>query len=186
MTGAEIVSSHEDKMKKSLENLARDYSGLRTGRATTAILDNVRVEVYGQTMPLSGCASVTVQDARTLLVTVWDQANVKGVDASIRTSDLNLNPRLEGNKLFVVLPELTADRRNDLVKVVKKKCEDIKVVLRNIRRDANEAVKELEKKKLISQDDQKRLMEQIQKLCDGYCDKADTSAAGKTKDIMAI
>lgn len=181
-----IVSAHEDKMKKALETLAKEFQALRTGRASPAILEHVRVEIYGQVMPLSGAASISVQDARTLLVTIWDAANVKAVDAAIRTSDLNLNPRIEGNKLFVMLPELTSERRNELVKVVKKKTEDIKVVLRNIRRDANEGVKESEKKKEISQDDLKRFMDQIQKMCDQYCDKAEQAAAAKTKEITAI
>ncbi len=176
----------EERMTKALEALLKEYSGLRTSRATPTLLENIRVESYGQMMALSAVASVTVQDVRTLLVTVWDAGNAKAVDAAIRMSELSLNPRVDGNKLFVSLPELTAERRAEIVKLIKKKSEDMKVSMRNFRREANEAVKAREKNKEISEDELKLEMDAIQKITDAYIEKVDSAATNKQKEITSI
>jgi ribosome recycling factor len=180
------TSALEERMNKALEALQKEFSGLRTSRATPSLLDNLRLEVYGQTMPLSGVATVTVQDVRTLLVTVWDAGNTKAVDAAIRTSELSLNPRVDGNKLFVALPELTSERRADLVKIIKKKSEDMKVSMRNFRKEANDAVKLREKNKEISEDELKQQMDAIQKITDAFIEKVDSIATNKQKEITSI
>lgn len=183
---AAAIAPVEDKMKKALESLQRDFAQVRTNRATVNMLDNVRVEAYGQLTPLSGVATVNVQDVRTLMVTAWDAGNIKKIDAAIREFDNHMNPRIDGVKLFISLPELTTERRNELVKTVKKKSEDSKVIIRNIRRDANEELKEKEKKKEISQDELKTILEQVQKLTDATIEKVDQATNNKTKELTTL
>lgn len=180
------IAPVEEKMKKALESLQRDFAQVRTNRATVNMLDNVRVEAYGQATPLSGVATVNVQDVRTLMVTVWDAGNIKKIDAAIREFDPHMNPRIDGVKLFISLPELTTERRNELVKTVKKKSEDSKVIIRNIRRDANEELKEKEKKKEISQDELKTILDQVQKLTDATIEKVDQATNNKTKELTTL
>ncbi len=180
------VAAIEDKMKKALESLQRDFAQVRTNRATTNMLVGVKVEAYGQMTPLSGVGTVNVQDVRTIFVTVWDAGNIKKVDAAIREFDPNMNPRIDGMKLYISLPELTTERRNELVKTVKKKAEDSKVAIRNLRRDANEAMKEKEKNKEISQDELKTALDLVQKLTDQTIEKVDQATNNKTKELTTI
>lgn len=182
----EIIERTQEKMQKAVEAFQRDLTGIRTGRANASLLDSIKVDVYGQSMPINNVASVTVSDARTIQVSVWDANNIKLVDSAILNSDLSLNPRVDGNNLFITLPELTSDRRQELVKTLKKKAEDSKVAIRNIRRDGNDDIKALEKDKSISEDDSKAYQEDIQKATDGFVNKIDTITQNKSKEIETI
>ena len=176
----------EEGMEKSIDALKKELAAIRTGHASPSLLDQIKVDVYGQQMALPTVASVATSDARTLTVSVWDAGNVKAVDSAIRQSNLNLNPRLDGNKLFITLPELTAERRQEMIKLVKQKGEDFKVRVRNVRRDGNDGLKKLEKDKEISEDELKASLEDIQKLTDKTISTIDNLLDTKQKDLETI
>jgi len=174
----------ERRMTGALDSLKGDLAGLRTGRANTALLDPVTVEVYGTIMPLSQVATVSAPEPRMISVQVWDKANVLAVEKGISRSNLGLNPMIDGQTLRLPLPDLTEERRKELAKLAGKYAEGAKIAIRNVRRDANELLKEDEKKKEISEDDRKRLEEEVQKITDKFVADVDGAAAAKEKEIM--
>jgi ribosome recycling factor len=174
----------ERRMAGAVESLKGDLSGLRTGRANVALLDPVVVEVYGSMMPLNQVATVSAPEPRMLSVQVWDRSNVIPVEKGIAHANLGLNPIIDGQTLRLPLPDLTQDRRKELAKLAGKYAEGAKIAVRNVRRDANEALKEDEKKKDISEDERKRLEEEVQKMTDKYVAEVDAAAAAKEKEIL--
>ena len=177
-------SDLERRMAGAVESLKGDLSGLRTGRANTALLDPVQVEVYGSMMPLNQVATVNAPEPRMLLVQVWDKANVTAVEKGIARSNLGLNPMSDGQTIRLPLPDLNEERRRELAKLAAQYSEKAKIAIRNIRRDGMEMLKEDEKKKDISEDDRKRLEEEVQKLTDKYVSEADSATENKEKEIL--
>ena len=174
----------ERRMQGAIEALKHDLAGLRTGRANTALLDPVHVEVYGAMMPLNQVATISAPEPRMLSVQVWDKANVIPVEKGISKANLGLNPMIDGQTIRLPLPDLTEERRKELAKLTHKYAENAKIAIRNVRRDANEALKEDERKKDISEDERKRFEDEVQKLTDKHVADADAAAAAKEKEIM--
>lgn len=175
----------ERRMKGAVESLKGDLSGLRTGRANTSLLDPVVVEVYGSMMPLNQVATVSAPEPRMLSVQVWDKANVTAVEKGIAKANLGLNPIQDGQNIRLPMPDLTEERRKDLAKVAAEYGEKAKIAIRNVRRDGMEAIKDDEKKKEISEDDQKRFEGDVQKLTDNYVTETDEAVAKKQQEIMS-
>ena len=175
----------ERRMKGAIDSLKGDLSGLRTGRANTSLLDPVVVEVYGSMMPINQVATVSAPEPRMLSVQVWDKANVTAVEKGIAKANLGLNPIQDGQTIRLPMPDLTEERRKDLAKVAGEYGEKAKIAIRNVRRDGMEALKEDEKKKEISEDDQKRGEGEVQKLTDSYVAEADEAVAKKQQEIMS-
>jgi len=182
----EIQKDAETRMGKSLDSLRQEFSKIRTGRAHTSLLDHIRVPYYGDDVPLSQVASVTIAEARMLAVTPWEKPMVPVVEKAIASSDLGVNPSTSGSVIRIVLPPLTEERRRDLVKVVRSEAEAARVAIRNIRRDANSDFKSLLKEKDITEDDERRAEESMQKLTDKYIAEADKMLAEKETELMAI
>ncbi|MDD3483714.1 ribosome recycling factor [Azovibrio restrictus] len=183
---AELKKTTEGKMQKSIEALKNDLAKVRTGRAHTGILDHVQVEYYGSMMPINQVANVTLIDARTIGVQVWEKPMAAKVEKAIRESDLGLNPSAQGEVIRVPMPPLTEERRRDLAKVVKGEGENAKVAIRNLRRDANSTLKDGVKNKDISEDDERRAQDDIQKLTDKYVAEVDKMLAQKESELMAV
>ena len=181
-----VKKDAEDRMSKALTALERDFSKLRTGRATTALVDDIKVDYYGTPTPISQLASVAVPDSRSLTIQPWDRGSFALVEKAILKSDLGLTPINDGKTIRITIPPLTEERRKELVKVAKKYTEEAKVAIRNIRRDANEALKKLEKDKTFSEDESKKAQESIQKLTDAQVAKADQKLQVKEKEIMEL
>ena len=173
------------RMEAALDSLKHEFSGLRTGRASTAMLDTIQVEVYGSRMPLSQVGSISVPEPRMLTVQVWDSGSVKAVEKAIRDANLGLNPAPDGNLIRIPVPALTEDRRKDLVKVAGQYAESARVAVRNVRRDGMESLKKM-KADGQSEDENKRLGEDVQKLTDDYVKKIDGMLVEKEKDIMTV
>ncbi len=182
----EILKDAEARMNKSIAALQNELAKIRTGRAHPSLLDHVTVDYYGSEVPISQVANVNVDDPRTLAVTPWEKDMVGKVEKAIMTSDLGLNPVTAGTVIRVPMPALTEERRRDLVKVVRQELEAGKVAVRNIRRDANSDLKELEKEKEISEDDERRAQEQVQKLTDKAIKEMEAVLAVKEKELMEI
>ncbi len=182
----DIKQDAENRMNKALSSLDNRLAKIRTGRAQPGLLDPIMVEYYGSMTPLRQVASITVEDARTLKLSVFDRNAIKDVERAIQKSDLGLNPVVAGTEIRVPLPPLTEERRKDLVKIVKGEVEQTKVEIRNIRRDANQALKDLEKSKEISEDDERRAEEQIQKMTDANVKKTEEVLSAKQKELMEI
>jgi ribosome recycling factor len=182
----EILDDAKTRMNKSVESLKNELSRLRTGRANTALLENIKVDYYGNPSPLNQVANVTVADSRTLGVQPWEKGMVQVIEKAILESDLGLNPMSAGDMIRIPIPPLTQERRMDLVKLVKSEGEGGKVAVRNIRRDAISHIKELLKEKEISQDDEHRAEEQVQKLTDSYISKIDSLLKEKEEELMEI
>ncbi len=180
------INEMKQRMQSSQENLEKEFAGLRTGRANAGMLDPVTVDVYGARMPLNQVATVGVPEARLLTVQVWDQSQTKAVEKAIRDAGLGLNPQAEGSLIRVPVPELSTERRTELVKVAGKYAEAARVAIRNIRRDGMDAIKKLEKDKVISEDDAKRQSDDVQKATDGFIKKVDELLAQKEKDVMKV
>ena len=174
----------ERRMQGAVESLKHDLSGLRTGRANTALLDNITVEVYGSHMPLNQVATVSVPEPRLLSVQVWDKSSIGPVEKAIRSAGLGLNPINDGNTLRLPIPDLTEERRKELAKLAGKYAENARIAIRNVRRDGMEALKADENKKEISEDERKRLETEVQKLTDEVVKAADEAAAAKEKEIL--
>jgi len=183
---ADIKKSAEQKMKKTLETLKADFGKIRTGRAHAGLLDHVLVDYYGTPTPVSGVANVTLLDARTLAVTPWDKKMAGVVEKAIRDSDLGLNPATTGDTVRVPMPALTEERRRDLVKVVHREAENARIAVRNIRRDANNHLKDLLKKKQVAEDEERRAQDEVQKLTDRYIAEVDKAMAVKEADLVAV
>lgn len=174
----------ERRMKGAVEALKSDLGGLRTGRANTSLLDPVVCEVYGAMKPLNQVATVSAPESRMLSVQVWDRSNLIAVEKGIAKANLGLNPMIDGQTIRLPLPDLTEERRKELAKLAGQYAEKAKVAIRNVRRDANEALKEDEKKKEISEDERKRAEDDVQKLTDKYVAETDSAAEAKEKEIM--
>lgn len=174
----------ERRMKGAVESLKGDLSGLRTGRANTALLDPITVEVYGSHMPLSQVASVSAPEPRMLSVQVWDKSNVTPVEKAIRSAGLGLNPISDGQTLRLPIPDLTEERRKELAKLASKYAENARIAIRNVRRDGMDALKADENKKEISEDERKRAETDLQKLTDEIIKRADEAAVAKEKEIL--
>lgn len=180
------VKEYEVKMEKSLENLKNEYASIRAGRANPHLLDKLRVNYYGAPTPLQQVANVSVPEARMILIQPWESSLIKEIEKAILGSDLGITPNNDGKVIRLVFPELTEDRRKELVKEVKKKGEGAKVAVRNIRRDANETLKKAGKASEISEDEQKQLEEKVQKLTDKYVDLVDKAIEEKSKEILTV
>jgi ribosome recycling factor len=173
-------------MKKALASLERDFAKLRTGRASTALVEDVMVDYYGTPTPLKQLASIAVPDSRSITIQPWDRGAFAPAEKAIISSDLGLNPVNDGKLLRINIPPLTEERRKDLVKLAKKYSEDCKIAIRNVRRDANESLKKLEKDKDISEDDQRRGQEEIQKITNAMVEEADKLLKAKDAEIMEL
>ena len=180
------ISLYEDKMNKSLEVLLGDYSSIRAGRANPHVLDKIRVDYYGTPTPIQQVGNINVPEARLIVIQPWEKSLLKAIERAILTSDLGINPTNDGNVIRLVFPELTEERRKDLAKDVKKKGESTKVAVRNIRRDANDTFKKMEKAGELSEDDRKLGEEKIQKITDKMIEKIDAAIETKTKEIMTV
>lgn len=182
----DIQNDAEIRMQKSIEALKLNLSKIRTGRAHASLLDHVMVDYYGSEMPIKQVANVSAEDARTIMVTPWEKDMVKKIEKAIMTSDLGLNPSTAGTVIRIPMPMLTEERRRDLVKVVRQEGEAAKVAIRNIRRDANSDLKELLKEKEISEDDERRGEDLVQKLTDKYVAETDEVLGVKEKELMEV
>jgi len=182
----EVYSKTQDKMQKSIQALNRELDTIRTGRANPALLDGIQVEAYGATTPLTQLASISTPDPRSLLVQPWDRQTIGDIQKAIQKSDLGLNPMSDGVAIRLIIPDPTEERRREMVKLVKKRVEDVKVAIRNVRRDAVEDLRKMEKDKEISQDEDRRAQDKLQKLTDSFIEKASQVGQAKEKEIMEV
>tara|TARA_Y100000816_G_C25872503_1_gene455381 strand:- start:21 stop:572 length:552 start_codon:yes stop_codon:yes gene_type:complete len=178
--------SYSSKMDKTIEVFVKELSSLRTGRANASMLDLIKVDVYGQQMPINQVASITTPEPRMINVQVWDQNNVALVESSIRKSELGLNPQIDGQLIRLPIPELNEERRSELKKIIKSMGEKCKVSIRNIRREANEELKKLLKSKNISEDEEKSFEKNVQNMTDKHISIVDEKISSKEKEIMTI
>ena len=186
ITLADVKKNAEQRMHKSLDALKADLAKVRTGRAHAGLLDHVSVDYYGTQMPIPKVANVSLLDARTLGVSPWEKKMLGAIEKAIRESDLGLNPASQGDMVRVPMPALTEERRRDLIKVIKHEGENAKVAVRNSRRDANQALKELLKSKAVSEDQERRAQDEIQKLTDKHIADIDKMVAAKETELMAV
>ncbi|SEO80416.1 ribosome recycling factor [Propionispora vibrioides] len=182
----EIYTTHEEKMKKALEALRKDLASLRAGRATPALLDKVLVDYYGTPTPVNQVANVSVPEPRLITLQPWEKSMLGPIEKAILKSDLGLTPNSDGSVIRLNIPQLTQQRRTELVKMVHKKAEDARVAVRNIRRDANDGIKKIEKEKSASEDETKKAQEDMQKLTDKYIKEIDQVMGSKEKEIMEV
>jgi ribosome recycling factor len=183
---ADVKKNTEQKMQKSVENLKANLAKVRTGRAHAGLLDHISVDYYGNPTPINQVASVTLMDARTLAVSPFEKKMGAAIEKAIRDSDLGLNPASMGDVVRVPMPALTEERRKDLIKVVRGEAEDSRVAVRNLRRDANEQLKKAVKDKAISEDDERRGVDDVQKLTDKYIAEIDKHLAEKEKELLTV
>jgi len=183
---AEIKKTADQKMTRSVETLKADYQKVRTGRAHTGLLDHVMVDYYGSMLPVSQCANVTLGDARTINVQPFEKKMVPVIEKAIRESDLGLNPATSSDVIRVPMPALTEERRRDLIKVVRHEAENARVAIRNVRRDANDQLKKLLKGHEVSEDDERRALEELQKMTDRFIAEIDRVLQAKEADLLAI
>lgn len=186
MSTKEVFQETEEKMKKAMESLKRELGNIRAGRATPAMLERVSVDYYGAPTPVNQVANVSAPELRLLVIQPWEKNMLGVIEKAILKSDLGITPNNDGSVIRLNIPQLTQQRRTELVKMTKKSAEEAKVAVRNLRRDANDALKKLEKDKVISEDDNKRAQEEMQKLTDKYIKEADRISAGKEKEIMEV
>lgn len=180
----DVYADLRDRMNKAVETLEAEYKRLRTGRASISLVDGIRVDYYGTPTPLSQLATLTIPDPRTIMIQPWDTSVVGDIEKAMLKSELGLTPMNDGKAIRINIPPLTAERRRDLVKVVKKKAEESKVAVRNIRRDINEKIKDLKKDKKVSEDEQFRAQDETQKITDDYVKKVDAVYGAKEKEIL--
>ncbi|MBQ4057728.1 MAG: ribosome recycling factor [Lachnospiraceae bacterium] len=181
-----MLKQFEEKMSKSLESLESEYSNIRAGRANPNILNKLKVEYYGVPTPMQQVGNISVPEARTIVITPWEASLLKEIEKAILCSDLGLTPNNDGKSIILNFPELTEERRKDLVKDIKKKGENTKVAIRNVRRDANDYFKKQLKANEISEDEQKDYEDQVQKLTDKYVEKVESAIENKSKEIMTV
>lgn len=181
-----MLAQYEEKMKKTIESLEKEYSTIRAGRANPHILDRITVLYYGAPTPLQQVANITVPEARTIMISPWESSLIKEIEKAIVCSDHGINPNNDGKNIIINFPELTEDRRKELAKDVKKKGENAKVAIRNIRRDANDALKKANKAAEMSDDELKGNEEKVQKMTDKYVAQVDQEIETKTKEIMTV
>jgi|TARA_B100000470_G_scaffold216717_1_gene200262 ribosome recycling factor len=186
LTPEAVLSETSTKMDRSLDAFNRDLTQLRTGRATSAMVENVEVDYYGNMTPLKQIASISVPDARAIMIQPWDAGSLREIEKSLTTSEMGFNPSNDGVTITVPIPQLTQERRQDMVKLLKRKIEDGKVSIRNVRRDSLECLRKLEKDKSISQDDGRRAQDQLQKTTDGFTKKIDETGSAKEAEILQV
>ncbi|HEY3425183.1 MAG TPA: ribosome recycling factor [Negativicutes bacterium] len=186
MTSSEIHSAHEEKMKKAIEALRKELATLRAGRATPALLDKILVDYYGTPTPVNQVANISVPEPRMITIQAWEKSMLAAIEKAILKSDIGLTPNSDGVIIRLNIPQLTQQRRIELVKVIHKKAEESRVAIRNLRRDANDSNKKLEKDKIISEDETKKAQEEMQKLTDKYIKEVDQIMAAKEKEIMEV
>ena len=182
----ELLMIYEDKMEKSLANLGEEYATIRAGRANPHILDKIKIDYYGTPTPLQQVGNVSVPEARMIVIQPWEKSLLKAIEKAILTSELGINPTNDGNCIRLIFPEMTEDRRKEFAKEVKKKGDNAKVAVRNIRRDANDAYKKLKKEEDVSEDEIKELEDKVQKLTDKYIKDVDAAVEAKGKEIMTV
>lgn len=182
----DVIASHEERMKKTLAAAKTEFASLRAGRATPALLDKVMVEYYGSLVPVNQVANISVPEPRMIIIQPWEKPMLREVEKAITKSDLGLSPNNDGTIIRLNIPQLTEERRTDLVKTLNKRAEESKVSVRNIRRDANDAIKKLEKAKSITEDEAKKAQEDVQKIVDKYIKLIDAARADKEKEIMEV
>ncbi|HIS07787.1 ribosome recycling factor [Lachnoclostridium sp. An196] len=182
----ERLQPYETKMGKSYDALLKEYASIRAGRANPHVLDKIRVDYYGTPTPLQQVGNISVPEARVIMIQPWEKKMIREIEKAIMTSDLGINPTNDGSSIRLIFPELTEERRKVLAKDVKKKGDEAKVAIRNIRRDANDAFKKMNKNNELTEDDQKDLEEKIQKLTDKYVKEIDKAIEEKTKEIMTV
>ncbi|ORU01240.1 ribosome recycling factor [Anaerovibrio sp. JC8] len=182
----DIISSSEERLNKSIDALKREFGSLRAGRATPSLLDKVMVDYYGTPTPVNQVAKVSVPEARMIMIQPWEKTMLHEIEKAIMKSELGLSPNSDGTAIRLSIPQLTQERRKELVKTVSKKAEEAKVAIRNIRRDANEHIKKLEKDKEITEDESKKGQEKFQKIVDGFIKNVDTLKEAKEKEIMEV
>ena len=178
-----LVREVEDKMKKSLEVLQHNFSSIRSGRASTGMVENIKVDYYGAQTPIKQMANITIPEPKALLIHPWDVSAIKMIEKAISDSDLGIAPVVDGKGIRLVVPALTRERREELAKIANKVAEDSRVAIRSIRRDANESIKQFEKEKKVAEDESFKLQQEIQKLTDRYIQSVDQSQASKEKEI---
>ena len=181
-----VINSYKQKMDKTIEVFNKELSSLRTGRANANMLDLVKVDVYGQKLPINQLGTITTPEARMISIQVWDLNNVNLIDSSIKKSELGLNPQIDGQLIRLPIPDLSEERRNEMKKMVKTMGEKCKVSIRNVRREANDNLKTLMKKKEISEDDEKKNQKEVQVLTDQHINLIDEKVSSKEKEIMTI
>ena len=186
LTPEVILTDTNERMTKSIDALKRELSTLRTGRATPSLLDNINVDYYGTSTPLNQLASISAPDAQAIIIQPWDKGSILDIEKSLSTSDLGFNPSNDGNQITVPIPPLTQERRLEMVRLLKKKIEDGKVSIRNVRRDSVDRLRKLEKDKSISQDDSRRGQDQIQKSTDSYTKLIDDISKVKEDEITQV
>ena len=182
----DVKKEAAERMAKCVVALKGEFKRMRTGRANTGLLEHIRVEYYGSDMPLNQVANVTVEDARTLAVTPWDKSMVPVIEKAIHKSDLGLSPTTAGSVIRIPLPPLSEERRKDIIKVARHEAENARVAIRNVRRDVMNDLRDMLKEKLVSQDDDRRAQEDVQKLTDRYVAEADQVLAEKEKELLAV
>lgn len=186
MDGKAVVRESEDKMKKSIDALHHGYAGIRSGRANPAILDNIKVDYYGTLTPLKQMANVTVPDVKVLMINPWDASAIKAIEKAINESDLGINPIVDGKGIRLVVPTLTRERREELAKIAKKLAEESRVTMRNVRREANDKIKAIEKEKKMTEDESFKFQADIQKLTDTYIQHVDQLQSNKEKELTQV
>lgn len=182
----EKLKVYEEKMEKSIDSMLSDFATIRAGRANPHVLDKIKVDYYGTPTPIQQVGNISVPEARMILIQPWEKSLIKAIEKAIQTSDLGINPSNDGAVIRLVFPELTEERRKELSKDVKKKGEEAKIAVRNIRRDANDTFKKMEKADEISEDDLKDAEEKIQKMTDKAIEKIDKAVENKTKEILTV
>lgn len=182
----DILDDAEERMKKTVEHLSRDLASIRAGRANPALLDGIMVDYYGQPTPINQLANIAIPEARLLVIQPWDKSAIPEIEKAIMKSDLGINPNNDGNVIRLAIPTLTEERRKEIVKVVRKRTEEARIATRNIRREANDAVKQAEKDKLLSEDESKKRLDDIQKLTDNTIKDIDRVLATKEKEVMEV
>jgi ribosome recycling factor len=182
----ELHKDTEEKMKKTIEIYRKDLATLRAGRATPSLLDKITVDYYGTPTPVNQLANIAAPEPRLLVIQPWDKKSMNDIERAIMKSDLGMTPVNDGNVIRLSVPHLTTERRNDLVKLIRKKAEEVRVVIRNLRRDANETIKKAEKDSVVSEDEAKKGTADIQKLTDKYIKEVDDVTTGKEKEVMEV
>jgi len=182
----EILDDVEERMKKSMTNLQKEFASIRTGRANPSMFEGIKVSVYGSEMPMNQVATISCPEARLVVIQPWDKSNLGEIEKAILKSDLSLNPSNDGNLIRIQIPDLTEERRKEYVKLARGKAEECRVAVRNIRRDGNDMIKSLEKEKGISEDESKVQQDEIQKLTDKYIADVQKMTDNKEKEIMSI
>jgi ribosome recycling factor len=186
LTAEQVLGDVDSRMDRTLDAFRRELSQLRTGRATPSLIENLSVDYYGSATPLKQIASISAPDARAIMVQPWDRGSLREIERSLQRSEMGFNPSNDGNVITVPIPPLTNERRQDMVKMLRRKTEDGKVSLRNVRRDGLETLRKMERDKMISQDENRRAQDQLQKVTDGHTRQIDETASAKEAEILQV